>query len=318
MALANENGGNGMVMPVQPMGGYGGYGSGWGMPYALPVMGGYGGGYGGFGDFGSLIVLFLFAAMFGGFGGGFGGIGGGWGGLGIDFPWLLNGQNQITASTADAFRSSEISSQLSAIQGTLASGEIANCNRAMDAMQTAYTNQIADLNRSFDSQTAITAGQNAIQSQLAKCCCDNQLQTESLRATVLQENCEDRNQALLNTRDILSAGVNNTQAVLDAVRGINEKLCDQELQAERRENQNLRTQLSMRDLATSQAAQTAAIVADNAQQTATLINRIAPYPVPAYPVGNPYGFNGYGYGNYGFNNFGFSPFGNVGFGNGSF
>lgn len=163
----DENGTQ-ITMPVQPMGYGAGYGGGYGYP-VMPVYGGFGGGFGnGFGgDIGWLVLIILLAGI-GGWGG-MGGFGGFGGGLGFDFPWLLNGQNQITASTADGFRSAEISSQLSAIQNTLASGEIANCGRAMDAMQTAYTNQIADLNRSFDSQTAITAGQNAIQSQLAKC-----------------------------------------------------------------------------------------------------------------------------------------------------
>lgn len=299
MALTDENGGIGATMLVGPTGVGGNYG-GFGYPMAYPVMpmmGGYGGWGGGFGgDLSSLIVLFLFAAMFGGFGGGFGGFGGGWGGIGFDFPWLLTGQNQIQSSTADGFRSAAISSQLGDIQTSITTGfsnsEVAACNRAMDAMQTAYTNQIADLNRSFDSQAAITAGQNAIQSQLAKCCCDNQLQTESLRATVLSENCEDRNQALLNTRDILAAQTAGTQRILD-------KLCDQELQAERRENDQLRQQLSMANLAASQAAQTARLLADNAAQTQAIEDYVRPQINPAYIVPNPYAYNFYPYNGWG-------------------
>lgn len=327
MAL-EENSGFNVSMPVQPMGGYG-YGGGYGVPYAVPMYGNYGGGFGGFGgDWSGIIILFLFAAMFGGFGGGFGGNWGMGGFGGFDFPWLLTGQqnvlNGVNANTNAGLNQAATQNTLGDISTAITTGfanaEVASCNRAMDAMQTAYNNQIADLNRSFDSQTAITAGQNAIQSQLAKCCCDNQLQTESLRATVLQENCEDRNQALLNTRDLLTAGVTNTQAVLDAVRGINDKLCDQELQAERRENAELRTQVQMQNLAASQAAQTAALVADNNAQSQLLIQRIAPYPIPAYAVSNPYGCNNYGWNGYGYGygNLGFNPFGSVGFGNGSF
>lgn len=44
----------------------------------------------------------------------------------------------------------------------------------------------------------------------------------------------------------------------------------------------------MQNLAASQATQTAQLIQDNNAQTAQLINRIAPYPVPAYQVANPY------------------------------
>ena len=55
----------------------------------------------------------------------------------------------------------------------------------------------------------------ALQAQLASCCCDNRLATESLRATVLQENCADRYEASNNTRDIITNATANTQAILD-------------------------------------------------------------------------------------------------------
>ena len=43
----------------------------------------------------------------------------------------------------------------------------------------------------------------------------------------------------------------------------------------------------MQALAASQTAQTAALVADNTAQTQYIVNRVAPYPVPAYTVANP-------------------------------
>ena len=45
----------------------------------------------------------------------------------------------------------------------------------------------------------------------------------------------------------------------------------------------------MQNLAASQTAQTAALIADNTAQTQYLVNRIAPYPVAAYTVPNPFG-----------------------------
>ena len=86
MALTDESG---MVMPVAPF--YGGGGNG---------------GFGGFGgDWGWIILLLLLAG--GGWGNGFGGgFGGGFGNmaLGFDFPWLLNGQNNINANTNNGFQ----------------------------------------------------------------------------------------------------------------------------------------------------------------------------------------------------------------------
>lgn len=334
MALTDENG-SGMVMPVQPMGngGYGGYG----VPYGVPVMGGFGGYGNGFGgDWGSLIILFLFAAMFGGFGGGFGGFGG-WGGMwGADgaFPWILASNANNQNATNAGFDNLGVSNALAGIQSGVTSGfgdtalgisglsrQICETGNGVTAAVTGaqnsitqqlYNNEIGSLNRSFAAQTAVDNRLDSLDMSLQKCCCDNQLATESLRYTVATENAADRAALSDGIRDVVAAQTAGTQRILD-------KLCDQELQAERRENDQLRTQLNMANLAASQAAQTAQLVADNTAQTQYIVNRVAPYPIPAYPVSNPYGCN-YGYGfNNGFNNgFGFNPFGSVGFGNGSF
>ena len=45
----------------------------------------------------------------------------------------------------------------------------------------------------------------------------------------------------------------------------------------------------MQNLAASQAAQTAQLIADNTAQTQYIVNRVAPYPIPSYTVPNPYG-----------------------------
>lgn len=85
-----------------------------------------------------------------------------------------------------------------------------------------YSNELASLNRSFAEQTASSQGFNSVQAQLAQCCCDNRLASESLRATVLSENCADRYEAANNTRDIIDSQTRGTQAILD-------KLCALEL-----------------------------------------------------------------------------------------
>ncbi len=78
------------------------------------------------------------------------------------------------------------------------------------------------------------------------------------------------------------------------------KLSQQELEAKNSEIANLRTQLNMQNLAASQSAQTAQLIADNTAQTQYIVNRVAPYPIPSYQVPNPYGFGyGFNYGSYG-------------------
>ena len=90
-------------------------------------------------------------------------------------------------------------------------------------------------------------------------------------------------------RDVMENQNRNMQAIKD-------QLCQQEIDALKAQNENLRTQLNMQNLAASQANQTAQLIQDNNAQTAALINRIAPYPVPSYNVANPYANQGCGCG----------------------
>lgn len=300
MALTDENGGGlNVSMPVQPM-----YGAGY------PMMGGYGNGMFG-GDWSSWIILFLIFGMFGG-GWGMGGFGGFGGGLGFDFPWLLNGQNQINANTNSGFDHAATQSALAGLQNTVTAGfgdvqlGIAGINQsicqtgngitaavtgAQNALtQQMYTNEIASLNRSFAEQTANAQGFNNVQGQLAQCCCDQKYNTAQLQNVVQSEAAASR-----------AATAAGNQAILD-------KLCQLELDgvrsqldAERRENLVLQNQLNMAAFKADNVAQTAQLVADNTAQTQYIVNRVAPYPIPSYSVPNPFGCNGYN-GNYVFAN----------------
>ena len=290
MALTEENG-TGMVMPVAPM--YGGYGNG---------------GFGGFGgDWGSLIVLFLICAMFGGFGGFGGGFGGGFDGA---FPWLMTGQAGINANTNAGFDNAAITGQLNGIQSAITSGfasaEVANCGRASDAMQTAYTNQIASMNQNFSNQQALDARLGSMEMAQQNCCCENRAAVADLKYTVATEACADRAAVTQALQEVTAQNNANTQRILD-------RMCQDKIDAKQEQIQALQAQVNMQALAASQASQTAQLIADNTAQTQYIVNRVAPYPIPAYPVSAPFGYS-YGYGN----GYGFNPFGNVGFGNGSF
>ncbi len=293
MALTDE--GTNVVMPVQPLGGY---------------NGGYGGSNGFLGADGSWLILFLFAMMFGGWGGN--GFGNGINGNGT-FPWLLNANQNTNDLVQAGFNQAAIAGTLSGIQGAVASGfgdvqlgiagvnqnicqtgnaitgainngfaqsEIANGARNAALTQQLYNNEIASLNRSFAEQAANTAAISGISSQLAQCCCDNRLATESLRATIVQENCADRYEASNNTRDIIQSQTAGTQAILD-------KLCALEIDNYKRENENLRSQLNMASLAASQGSQTAQILAGQAARASEVEQYVNPTPRPAYIVQNP-------------------------------
>ena len=284
MALG-ENEGMSTTMLVSPTGGHINTGYAYPAPvYALGNQNGGGMGFGG--DWGSLITLFL---LFGMFGGGFGGFGGGYGGFGgYDFPWLLTGQQGINNNTNAGFRDAQISDSITSVRDGISglstqlcgccgdmqmslangfSGVNASINGAQNALaQQLYTNQLADLERSFAAQTANTAGLTSLSTQLAQCCCDNRAATQDVKFTIAQEECATR-----------ANSTANTQAILD-------KLCQLELDGYKRENDNLRSQLQFANMQASQAAQTSELRTSQATVANQLVQELRSCPIPAQPV----------------------------------
>ena len=111
------------------------------------------------------------------------------------------------------------------------------------------------------------------------------------------EACADR-QAVTDALQVVTNTVNN------GIQSIKDQMCQDKIDSKNEEIANLRTQINLSNLAASQNAQTAALIADNNAQTQALIQRIAPYPVPSYTVPAPFyygvgcnmgcGCNGYG------------------------
>lgn len=257
------NGNDGMIMPVAPM-----YGNNSGF---------------GNGDWGSWIILFLIFGMFGYGNNGFGGMGG-MNGL---YPWL-NNSNQMN----EGFRDQMINGNIQSIQNDITAGfgnvqnslcgGFAGVNAGIAAAQNAisaqmYGNQIADLERSFNAQTANTQGLSAISSQLAQCCCDNRLATATTQNVVQNEGNATRFADANNTRDIIDSTTRSTQAILD-------KLCQLELDGYKRENDNLRSQLNEANRAASQAAQNTLITQGFSNEVDALYNRLNSCPIGTVPV----------------------------------
>ncbi len=223
---------------------------------AAVMNGGNGGGMGNWGD-GSfwIIVLFLFALM-GGWnnGGGFGG--------GSQAPAVQQGFDQA------------------AVMNGLTSINSSICNGFAGAEASANARQIADMQMGFATQTAMNQGFNALQSQFANCCCENRLGIANLGSDLAREACADRAAVSDALRDVLAANNASTQRILD-------QMCQDKIDAKNEQIANLRQQMNMMQLASSQNAQTQAIIANNELQTAALEQYLAPTPRPAYVVPNP-------------------------------
>ena len=148
----------------------------------------------------------------------------------------------------------------------------------------------AEIQRGFD-QSALTTGLNGIQTSLltgfnnlqntfSNCCCENRLGLADVKYTVATEACADRSAVAMALRDVLEANNASTQKILDT-------MCQDKIDAKNETIAMLRQQLQMAELAASQGAQTAQIIANNEAQTMALERYLAPTPVPAYVVQNP-------------------------------
>lgn len=196
MAFSEENG-NGMVMPVTPMSGYGN---------------GFGNGFGGDGWW----ILLLFILLGGnGWGNGFGGYGGG-------------GVGYVDSSVQRGFDQSAIMSGINGINNTVVSGfgdvQTALCAGFNGVEIGANARQMADMQQMF-----------SLQSSLQNCCCENRAGIADLKYTVATENCADRAASYENARNIIDSQTRGTQAILDKLCSLeldskNSKIADLERQ----------------------------------------------------------------------------------------
>ena len=226
--------------------------------------------------------------------------------LGVDFPWLMNGQQGINTNTNNGFQNAMINDNITSVRdginglstqicggfgdvSTQLCGGFASVNASINGAQNAitaqmYNNQLADLERSYAAQTANTQGLSNLSSQLAQCCCDNRLATCQTQNIVQNEGNATRFADANNTRDIIQSQTANTQAILD-------KLCQLELdgvkaQVDAKNDRivELTNQLNMAALRESQTAQNAFISQGFANEVDQLYNRLNSCPVTTTPV----------------------------------
>jgi hypothetical protein len=226
-------------------------------------------GFGG-GDGAWILILYIILLMGGWNGNGWGNNGGGCNNgagttieigndiqRGFDQSALINGINGLTSAVGTGFSNAEIS----------------RCNTQTNLLQTLNNNQ-ANLSTQL----------NTIAMNQQNCCCENRAGLADLKYTVATEACADRSAVSDALRDVIASNTANTQAILD-------KLCQQEIDALKAQNQQLQMQSYLASLAASQNAQTGQILNDNAAQTNALLRALNPPPIPAYVVANPNGCN---------------------------
>lgn len=222
----------------------------------------------GFGFDGNGAWIFLFFILF---------VAGGWGGNGFGNNGGGTAVNEIGNDVQRGFDQSAlingITGLTSAVNSGFANAEVSRCNAQANLLQTLNNNQANAL-----------AQLNTIAMNQLSCCCDNKAGLADLKYTIATENCADRTAISDALRDVIASNTANTQAILD-------KLCQQEIDALKTQNQQLQMQGYLASLAASQNAQTGQILTDNAAQTAALLRSLNPAPVPAYIVGNPNGCN---------------------------
>lgn len=279
--MFNRSSDSDLVMPVSPMG--------------------YGGGSNGFLGGDGIWALLIFALIFNGGFGGFGGWGNGIGGFAADgamlYPWM--NQSEVVNS---GFQNQMLQTSIQGVQNSITSGfgdvnlGIAGINQnicstgnavvgavtgAQNALaQQMYTNQIADLERSFAAQTANAQGMNALQGQLAQCCCDNRLATAQTQALVQSENCTDRYEAAQNTAAIINAINGGIQSVKD-------QMCADKIDEKNDTIAQLRSELMYARGQASQDVQTAVIQSGQRALANEVEQYVAPRPIPSYIVQNP-------------------------------
>ena len=216
------------------------------------------------------IVLFVLFFAFGGWGGGFGGFGGG-------------GNNGVGAEIQRGFDNSAVISKLDGISNGLCDGFYAMNNSMLTGFNGINTNI---MQTGYGIQQAINAdtvanmqNTNALQSQLANCCCETREAIQGVNYNLATNTCALQNTMNNNTRDIIDSQNAGFRSILDY-------LCQDKIATLTAENNDLRR-------AASQDRQSALLTTAMSAQTQQIINAVNPTAIPAYVVPNP---NAYAYG----------------------
>ena len=203
----------------------------------------------------------------------------GWGGFGGNG----SGSGYTDSAIQRGFDNQAVISKLDGISNGLCDGFYAVNNGMLTGFNGINTNI---MQTGYGIQQAINAdtvanmqNTNALQSQLANCCCETREAIQGVNYNMATQTNALQNTMCNNTRDIIDSQQAGTRAILDFL--TNDKIAT--LQAE---NNDLRR-------AASQDRQNALLTTTMSAQTQQIINAVNPTAIPAYVVPNP---NAYAYG----------------------
>lgn len=275
MALTDESHG-GFYMPVAPAygGGYGNNGGGffggdWAWIILLLLIGGNGWGMGGFGMGG--MMPWMMGANMGGFG------------LDYLYPWLNNSQH-----ISDGFRDQQLNTQIGDLRSDVNRGfgdvqlGISGIGRQICETGNGITQAV---NNGFSAAEIAANGRQMANMQQGF---GIQQGISDLKYVVAKENCDDRAALAQGLQTQTMQEMSNTNALMSAIRdgiqSIKDELCNDRLDAERRDNANLRSELMYARNQADRAAQTAVFQQGLNNEVDALYNRLKNCPVNTVPV----------------------------------
>lgn len=234
-------------------------------------------GFGGFGDNGAWWIIILFLFVFCGWNNN--GWGNGNGGGGNSTPYIVANQGYDTRSDLQrGFDNQAVITKLDGITQGICDSTYALNNtmtNGFHGVDNAICNLGFNTQQGFNAtQVAMMQGQNALQAQLANCCCETREAIQGVNYNLATQACDTRNTIQNSTRDILENQNSNSRAILDA-------LNQNYIRSLESENQSLK-------LAASQSNQNAVLMAAMDANKAELLRRSGhDCPTPAYVVQPP-------------------------------
>lgn len=207
----------------------------------------------------------------------------GWGGnrgYGNGAPVIIQDGNGAGGAVQRGFDQAAIMGAINGLAQGQANAEVSRCNMQANVLGVLNANHSATLQ-----------GMNTLAMGLQNCCCENRAGLADLKYTVATENCADRTTFNEGIRDVLVAGGNNTQRLIDVfgakIDGVMGKICQLELDAKNDKIAELQAALNDANRRAESKDEIAQIMAGQRALASEVEQYVLPTPRPAWIVQNP-------------------------------